>query len=113
MINFIDKRFFAFFGKVDVAANIGVFKAQFSDLSFRRLSSGLIDKNDLCVDLRLTDRAGLIWTVDLENAYGKAALAGGVDVDEIKIFIINIVAGSLPTKSILRNGPVWFPSLRT
>ena len=89
MINAVDKGFFGFFRQVDVTAHIGILEAQLAGLAFSHLAAFLADEIELGFYLRLTDRTGLIGTVDREHADGKAAFACGIDVDKLKILVVN------------------------
>ena len=80
-------------GEIDVTAHIGIRKAELAGLAVGDLFSVLADERDLRLHLGLADGAGLVGLVDLEKAHGKAALAACVDVDEVEVFVIEVVGG--------------------
>ena len=91
MVDAVHKSFCRLFRKVDIAADIGVDEAELTGLALRDFLSVLAEKRDLRLHLRLSDGAGLIGPVDLEEADRKAALAAGIDVDEIQILVVQVV----------------------
>ena len=79
--------------QIDIAADVGVYEAQFAGLAVRDFVSVFIQQMQLRLHLGMTDGANLIGLVDLEEAHRKAALAGGVDVDEVEVLVVEIVRG--------------------
>ena len=93
MINAVYKRLLGFLGKVDIAADEGIFKAELADFTVLGFCAVLGDQGDFSFNLGLADRTGLVFPVDLEHAYRESALGRGVNIDKIEVFVIEIVRG--------------------
>ena len=91
MVNAVDKCFLRLFRQIDIAADIGVYKAELAGFALCDLVSVLSDQHDLRLHLRLADGTGFIGLVNLEEADRKAALTAGIDVDEIQVLVIQVV----------------------
>ena len=91
VIDAVRKRLLRLFRKINIASDIGVYEAKLAGLSLRDLSSVLTEQHDLRLHLRLSDGAGLIGLVNLEEAHRKTALAAGIDVDEVQILVVKVI----------------------
>ena len=91
MIDSVLERLLGFLRQIQIAAHIGILKAQLADLTVLDLVAVLTDQGDLGLDLRLTDGTGLIRLIDREYAYREAAFGRRVDIDQLHIGIIKVV----------------------
>ena len=91
MIQAVTKGFCRLFGQVDIAADIGILKAELADLVVECLFPVLGDQRDVQIQLGLTDGTDLIGFIDLEHADRKAALGGGVDIDQVEVLVVQVV----------------------
>ena len=66
-------------------------EAQLSNLSVGNVVAILIFKVYLCLYSRIADRAHLIGLIDLEESYGKSALARRIDIDKFNVLKIQII----------------------
>ena len=111
MVEPVHKGFCGLLRQVDVAAYIRVDKAELTGFTFRNLIPVFIQKKNGGVHLGLSNGANLIRPVDEEDAYGKAALARGVDVDQIQIFVVEIVGRLTSHKEHTEKRPGVVPQL--
>ena len=91
MVNSVLERLFGFLGKVHIAANIGVFKAELTDFALSGFVAFLVNQGNRTFDFGLTDRTGLVGLVNLEYANGETALGSRVNINQIKVLVVNVV----------------------
>ena len=92
MVNSVLERLFGFLGKVHIAAYIRVFKAELTDFTVSSFVAFLVNEGDRAFDFGLADRTGLVGLVNLEYAYGKAALGRRVNVNQLNVLVVNVVS---------------------
>ena len=91
VIEAIPERSLRLLGEIEIAADIGILKAEFSRLSVRHFLSVLVDQPDLCADFGFSDRAGLIGLVDFKDSNCKSTFTGRIDIHQLNILVVDIV----------------------
>ena len=104
MVYTVHKRLCGFLGKVDIAAHIGILKAELSDLAVLRLIPLLGQQGNFGFHLGFADRTGLILPVDFEYAHRETAFGRGVNIDQLKVLVVNVIGGLAADKQHPQEG---------
>ena len=91
VVNTVLERLLGFFWQIDIAANEGVLEAKFADFPFRNFCAILVEQGDFGRDFWLSNGASVVGLIDAEDTDGKARFGARIDVDQLKVWVIDVV----------------------